>query len=175
MKLLIILGIIILLVILFFVSCSKKIKYDEVYVYERMGKTKVAKEGKVLIIPFVDRVKSHLVIKDAIHSSLLNECTIKDDLVIQYKITAFYDTLDPTKVTYEIKDMDKEIDEVIKTAFPNVVKDMTLDEIIKNEKKTVGLVKDEMKKITENKGYIVTEIKIDNIMEKTKYIGDIEI
>jgi regulator of protease activity HflC (stomatin/prohibitin superfamily) len=90
-------------------------------------------------------------------------------------LTVFYDVLDPIKVTYEIKDMDSEIDEVIKQVFPEIIKDMSLDDIVKSEKKIVGLAKDNMSKLTEGKGYVVTEMKIDNIMEKTKYIGDIEI
>jgi regulator of protease activity HflC (stomatin/prohibitin superfamily) len=175
MKLIIFLGIVLVLIILFFIACFKKIKYDEVYVYERFGKVKLAKEGRAFIIPFVDKVKSHLVIKDEIHSTMLNECTLSNGIIVQYKLTVFYDVLDPIKVTYEIKDMDSEIDEVIKQVFPEIIKDMSLDDIVKSEKKIVGLAKDNMSKLTEGKGYVVTEMKIDNIMEKTKYIGDIEI
>lgn len=175
MKVLICLICVIAFIILYVIICLKKIKYDEVYVYERLGKVSVAKEGKVLFIPFIDRIKSHLTIKDEMHTTMLNECTIVDDVVLQYKLTIFYDVLDPIKVTYELKDVDEDIDETIKTVFPNVVKEMPLDEIVRSERKIVEQTKEEIKKITESKGYVVTEIKIDNIMEKAKYIGDIEI
>ena len=103
----IVLVIIALLIFLAFQSI-KVVKQSEVYIIERLGKFhKVADAGLTVIIPFLDRVRSIVSLKQQTLDIPPQEVITKDNVTITIDTVVFYKITDPAKAVYEIQSLKK--------------------------------------------------------------------
>lgn len=120
--------IIALLIFLAFQSI-KVVKQSEVYIIERLGKFhKVADAGLTVIIPFLDRVRSVVSLKQQTLDIPPQEVITKDNVTITIDTVVFYKITDPAKAVYEIQSLKKGIEYLAITTIRDIVGKLMLDE-----------------------------------------------
>ena len=122
---------IILLIIVAFIAFSsiKVVNQSEVYIIERLGKfEKVADAGLTIIIPFLDRVSSVVLLKEQTMDIPPQGVITKDNVTINIDTVVFYQITDPVKAVYEIQNLKKGIEYLAITTIRDIVGKMDLDE-----------------------------------------------
>ena len=121
----------VLLVIILIIAFKsiKIVKQAEVYVIERLGKFyKVADAGLTIIIPFFDRVRSVVSLKQQTMDVPPQGVITKDNVTITIDTVVFYQITDPAKAVYEIQSLKKGIEYLAITTIRDIIGKMSLDE-----------------------------------------------
>ena len=121
--------IVLLCIILIIAVKSIKVeRQSEVYIIERLGKFhKVADAGLTIIIPFVDRVRSVVSLKQQTMDVPPQGVITKDNVTITIDTVVFYKVTDPAKAVYEIQSLKKGIEYLAITTIRDIVGKMDLD------------------------------------------------
>ncbi len=118
---------IIVLVIAF--KSIKVVKQAEVYIIERLGKFhKVADAGLTIIVPFLDKVRSVVSLKQQTMDIPPQGVITKDNVTITIDTVVFYQITDPAKAVYEIQSLKKGIEYLAITTIRDIVGKMDLDQ-----------------------------------------------
>ena len=122
---------IILLVIIAVIAFKsiKVVNQSEVYIIERLGKYyKTAEAGLTLILPFIDRVSSVVLLMELTMDIPPPGVITKDNVTINIDTVVFYQITDPEKSVYEIANLKKGIEYLAITTIRDIVGKMDLDE-----------------------------------------------
>ena len=122
---------IILLVIIAVIAFKsiKVVNQSEVYIIERLGRYyKTAEAGLTLILPFIDRVSSVVLLKELTMDIPPQGVITKDNVTINIDTVVFYQITDPEKSVYEIANLKKGIEYLAITTIRDIVGKMDLDE-----------------------------------------------
>lgn len=122
---------IILLVIIAIIAFKsiKVVNQSEVYIIERLGRYyKTAEAGLTLILPFIDRVSSVVLLKELTMDIPPQGVITKDNVTINIDTVVFYQITDPEKSVYEIANLKKGIEYLAITTIRDIVGKMDLDE-----------------------------------------------
>ena len=118
-----------LLIIVIAYSTLKIVRQSEVYIIERLGKFhKVADAGLTIIIPFMDRVRSVVSLKQQTMDIPPQGVITSDNVTITIDTVVFYKITDPAKAVYEIQSLKKGIEYLAITTIRDIVGKMELDE-----------------------------------------------
>ena len=121
---------IVLLVIILVIAVKsiKVVRQSEVYIIERLGKFhKIADAGLTIIIPFVDRVRSVVSLKQQTMDVPPQNVITKDNVTITIDTVVFYKVTDPAKAVYESQSLKKGIEYLAITTIRDIVGKMDLD------------------------------------------------
>jgi len=125
----------IFLLILFIIICVvaynsiKVVRQSEVYIIERLGRFhKVADAGLTIIVPFLDRVRSVVSLKQQTMDIPPQNVITSDNVTITIDNVVFYKITDPVKAVYEIQSLKKGIEYLAITTIRDIVGKMELDE-----------------------------------------------
>ena len=121
---------VLLIIILVIAAMSIKIvKQSEVYIIERLGKFyKVADAGLTIIVPFLDRVRSVVSLKQQTMDIPPQGVITKDNVTITIDTVVFYQITDPAKAVYEIQSLKKGIEYLAITTIRDIIGKMDLDQ-----------------------------------------------
>ena len=126
------LGILIILLVFILIVAFKTIKVvrqSEVYIIERLGRFhKVADAGLTIIVPFIDKVRSVVSLKQQTMDIPPQGVITSDNVTITVDIVAFYKITDPAKAVYEIQSLKRGIEYIAITTIRDIVGKMELDE-----------------------------------------------
>ncbi|NPA82229.1 MAG: SPFH/Band 7/PHB domain protein [Epsilonproteobacteria bacterium] len=133
-----ILGIIVVLLIIFFVSTINIIPQGEVWVVERLGKfNRISKPGIRIILfpPFYERVRKEISTKDQIVEIPNIDAITEDNVIVTMNAVAFIKVTNPFDAVYGIVDYQKAIVNLVKTSLRAIVGNMKLDEALSSREK----------------------------------------
>ena len=123
------LTVLIVLIIIIAYKSIKVVNQSEVYIIERLGKYyKTADAGLTLILPFIDRVSSVVLLKELTMDIPPQGVITKDNVTINIDTVVFYQITDPEKSVYEIANLKKGIEYLAITTIRDIVGKMNLDE-----------------------------------------------
>ena len=123
----VLLVLLVIIVVIAFNSI-KVVRQSEVYIIERLGKFhKVADAGLTIIIPFIDRVRSVVSLKQQTMDVPPQGVITKDNVTITIDTVVFYKVTDPAKAVYEIQSLKKGIEYLAITTIRDIVGKMDLD------------------------------------------------
>ena len=121
-----IIVLVLILVLLF--NSIKIVREAEVYIIERLGKFhKIADAGLTIIIPFIDKVRSVVSLKEQTMDIPPQGVITKDNVTIKIDTVVFYQITDPAKAVYEIQSLKKGIEYLAITTIRDIVGKITLD------------------------------------------------
>ena len=107
----------------------KIVRQSEVFLIERLGKFhKVAGAGLTIIVPFIDRVRSVVSLKQQTMDIPPQNVITTDNVTITIDTVVFYKITDPAKAVYEIQSLKKGIEYLAITTIRDIVGKMELDE-----------------------------------------------
>ncbi len=119
----------ILIVIFIALKTIKIVRQSEVYIIERLGKFHgVAEAGLTIIVPFLDRVRSVVSLKQQTMDIPPQDVITSDNVTITIDTVVFYKITDPAKAVYEIQSLKKGIEYLAITTIRDIVGKMELDE-----------------------------------------------
>ena len=124
-------ALLILLIIICVIAYNtvKVVRQSEVYIIERLGRFhKVADAGLTIIIPFLDKVRSVVSLKQQTMDIPPQGVITSDNVTITIDTVVFYKITDPAKAVYEIQSLKKGIEYLAITTIRDIVGKMELDQ-----------------------------------------------
>ena len=156
--------VIIAILILLAVKSIKVVKQSEVYIIERLGKFhKVADAGLTVIIPFLDKVRSVVSLKQQTFDITPQEVITKDNVTITIDTVVFYKITDPAKAVYEIQSLKKGIEYLAITTIRDIVGKLMLDETFSSRDSINDLLRETLDEATDQWGCKIDRVEIKDI------------
>ena len=156
--------VIIAILILLAVKSIKVVKQSEVYIIERLSKFhKVADAGLTVIIPFLDKVRSVVSLKQQTFDITPQEVITKDNVTITIDTVVFYKITDPAKAVYEIQSLKKGIEYLAITTIRDIVGKLMLDETFSSRDSINDLLRETLDEATDQWGCKIDRVEIKDI------------
>jgi len=128
---LLVLGVIALFVLVALAKTVRVIPQARAGVVERLGRySRTLTPGLTLVIPFVDRVKPLLDLREQVLSFEPQPVITQDNLVVSIDSVIYYQVTDPKSATYEIASPVNAIDMLTVTSLRNVIGGLTLEQAL---------------------------------------------
>ncbi|MBA2794085.1 MAG: SPFH/Band 7/PHB domain protein [Thermoleophilaceae bacterium] len=100
-------------------------------VVERLGRYhRTLEPGLALVVPYVDRIKPLLDLRETVVSFPPQPVITEDNLTIQIDTVIYFQVTDPKSATYEIADYLSAIEQLTTTTLRNVIGGMNLEETL---------------------------------------------
>ncbi|MCI9063156.1 MAG: SPFH/Band 7/PHB domain protein [Clostridia bacterium] len=157
---------IILLVIIVIIALTsiKVVNQSEVYIIERLGKfQKMADAGLTIIVPFMDRVSSVVLLKEQTMDIPPQGVITRDNVTINIDTVVFYQITDPVKAVYEIQNLKKGIEYLAITTIRDIVGKMDLDETFSSRDNMNYQLRSILDEATDKWGCKINRVEIKDI------------
>ncbi len=160
----------IVLCILFIIVCIiayktiKVVRQSEVYIIERLGRFhKVADAGLTIIIPFLDKVRSVVSLKQQTMDIPPQSVITSDNVTITIDTVVFYKITDPAKAVYEIQSLKKGIEYLALTTIRDIVGKMELDQTFSSREEINDKLRVILDEATDAWGCKIDRVEIKDI------------
>jgi regulator of protease activity HflC (stomatin/prohibitin superfamily) len=131
MAALIVAGVIVLFLLLALAKTIRVIPQARAGVVERLGRySRTLTPGLTLVVPFVDRVKPLLDLREQVVSFEPQPVITEDNLVVNIDTVIYFQVTDPKSATYEIANPVNAIDLLTVTTLRNMIGGMTLEQTL---------------------------------------------
>jgi regulator of protease activity HflC (stomatin/prohibitin superfamily) len=131
LAILIVLAVIALFVLLILAKTVRVIPQARAGVVERLGRySRTLTPGLTLVIPFIDRVRPLLDLREQAVSFDPQPVITEDNLVVNIDTVIYFQITDPKSATYEIANPVNAIDLLTVTTLRNVIGGMTLEQTL---------------------------------------------
>src|SRR4051812_37479172 len=125
------LGVIVLLVLVTLAKTVRVIPQARAGVVERLGRySRTLTPGLTIVLPFIDRVRPLLDLREQVMSFDPQPVITQDNLVVNIDTVIYYQITDPKAATYEIANPVDAIDMLTVTTLRNVIGGMTLEQTL---------------------------------------------
>src|SRR5215203_3047881 len=126
-------ALIVLAVFLFIVAMSgvRIVPQARAGIVERLGRyARTLDPGLTLIVPFVDRVKPLIDLREQVVSFPPQPVITEDNLVVGIDTVIYFQVTDPKAATYEIANYIQGVEQLTVTTLRNVIGGMNLEETL---------------------------------------------
>ena len=128
---LIVLGLIALLVLFVLWRTVRIIPQAQAGIVERLGRySRTLDAGLAIVIPFIDRVRPLIDLREQVVSFDPQPVITEDNLVVSIDTVLYFQVTDPKAATYEIADYISGIEQLTVTTLRNVIGAMTLEDTL---------------------------------------------
>ncbi len=128
---LIVLAVLVLFVLVLLARTVRVIPQARAGVVERLGRySRTLTPGLAIVIPFVDRVRPLLDLREQVVSFDPQPVITEDNLVVNIDTVIYFQVTDPKAATYEIANPVDAIDMLTVTTLRNVIGGMTLEQTL---------------------------------------------
>ncbi len=128
---LIVLGVLVLFVLVLLAKSVRVIPQARAGVVERLGRySRTLNPGLSIVVPFVDRVRPLLDLREQVVSFEPQPVITEDNLVVNIDTVIYFQVTDPKAATYEIANPVDAIDMLTVTTLRNVIGGMTLEQTL---------------------------------------------
>ncbi len=128
---LIFLAVIIILIVSVVMSSVKLIPQAEAAVIERLGRYQRSASGQLtLIIPFIDRVRAKVDLRERVVTFPPQSMITEDNLTLSIDTVVFFQVTDPKSAVYEINNYIVAVEQLATTTLRNVVGGLTLEQTL---------------------------------------------
>ena len=129
--LLIAIIVIVVLVVLFSVTCIKIVPQAEAAIVERLGSyLDTWNNGLHVKVPFIDRVRPYISLKEQVFDFPPQPVITKDNVTMQIDTVVYYQITDPKLYTYGIEQPILAIENLSATTLRNLIGDLELDQCL---------------------------------------------
>ena len=157
-------GALVLLAIVFVATSLKVVSQASVKVIERLGKFhKVADSGLNIIIPFVDRVRATVDLREQIAPVEPQPVITRDNVTMEVDCVVYWQVLDPVKATYEVSDLRRGLDQLTLSGLRNVIGELDLDHTLSSRDPVNTKLRASLDQATDRWGVKVTRVELKNI------------
>jgi regulator of protease activity HflC (stomatin/prohibitin superfamily) len=130
-------------------------------IVERLGRYhRTLDAGLALIVPYVDRVKPLIDLRETVVSFPPQPVITEDNLVINIDTVIYFQVTDPKAATYEIADYISAIEQLTVTTLRNVIGGMTLEDTLTSRDKISGALRIVLDEATGRWGIRVNRVEL---------------
>jgi regulator of protease activity HflC (stomatin/prohibitin superfamily) len=157
--------VLVLFVIIIAFSAIKIIRQATVGIVERLGKYhKTAEQGINVIIPFIDRFRAIVDMREQVVSFAPQPVITKDNVTMMIDTIVYYQVTDPFRYTYEIANPISAIDNLSATTLRNIVGDLELDQTLTSRDLVNSKLRAILDEATDKWGIKVNRVELKNIL-----------
>jgi regulator of protease activity HflC (stomatin/prohibitin superfamily) len=130
-------------------------------IVERLGRyQRTLDAGLALIVPYVDRVKPLIDLREQVVSFPPQPVITEDNLVVHIDTVIYFQVTDPKAATYEIADYIAAIEQLVVTTLRNVIGGMTLEDTLTSRDKISGALRVVLDEATGRWGVRVNRVEL---------------
>jgi regulator of protease activity HflC (stomatin/prohibitin superfamily) len=164
MAALIVLGVLVLFVLVLLARTVRVIPQARAGVVERLGRySRTLNPGLTLVIPFIDRVRPLLDLREQAVSFEPQPVITQDNLVVNIDTVIYFQVTDPKAATYEIANPVNAIDLLTVTTLRNVIGGMTLEETLTSREKINDQLRGNLDEATGKWGIRVHRVELKSV------------
>jgi regulator of protease activity HflC (stomatin/prohibitin superfamily) len=127
----IIVGVVLLVVLITLARTIRIIPQARAAVVERLGRySRTLTPGLALVVPFVDRIRPMIDLREQVVSFPPQPVITEDNLVVSIDSVIYFQVTDPKSVTYEIANYIQAIEQLTVTTLRNVIGGMALEKTL---------------------------------------------
>ncbi len=130
-------------------------------VVERLGRYyRTLDAGLAIVVPYVDRVKPLIDLRETVVSFQPQPVITEDNLVISIDTVIYFQVTDPKAATYEIADYIGAIEQLTVTTLRNVIGGMTLEDTLTSRDKVSAALRMVLDEATGRWGIRVNRVEL---------------
>ena len=157
-------GVIALLVVLVALRSVRIVPQARARNVERLGRyTKTLEPGMNMIMPFIDRVKPLIDLREQVVSFLGQPVITEDNLVVKIDTVLFFQVTDPRAADYEIVNYIQAIEQLTATMLRSVIGSMDLEVTLTSRDKINTMLRGVLDDASGKWGIRVTRVEIKAI------------
>ena len=146
------------------ISSIKVVRQSEVRIIERFGKYHTTAEaGLNFILPFVDKVRAVVSLKQQTMDVPPQGVITKDNVTITIDTVVFYQIIEPVKAVYEIESLQKGIAYLAITTIRDIVGKMDLDSTFSSRDQINTQLREVLDEATDKWGCKIDRVEIKDI------------
>ena len=171
----IILLLVAVLVIVAIFRAVRIVKQSTAIIVERLGRFQAAyTAGLHFLVPFVDRVRNVMDLREQVVSFPPQPVITSDNLVVSIDSVVYYQITDPTRATYEISNYLQAIEQLTVTTLRNVVGSMDLEQTLTSRDQINGQLRGVLDQATGRWGIRVNSVELKSIDPPASIQGSME-
>jgi len=133
-------------------------------VVERLGRyTRTLDAGLTLIVPFIDRVKPLIDLREQVVTFPPQPVITEDNLVVGIDTVIYFTVTDPKAVSYEVANPLQAIEQLTVTTLRNVIGGMTLEETLTSRDSINGQLRGVLDEATGRWGIRVNRVELKSV------------
>lgn len=157
--------ILVIFVIMLALTAIKIIKQSTVGIVERLGKFhKSAEEGINVIIPFIDRFRIIVDLREQVVDFPPQPVITKDNVTMMIDTVVYYQVTDAFRYCYEIARPILAIENLTATTLRNIVGDLELDETLTSRDLVNTKLRTILDEATDKWGIKINRVELKNIL-----------
>jgi regulator of protease activity HflC (stomatin/prohibitin superfamily) len=161
---LIVLAVIVFVVVFTLWRTVRIIPQAHATVVERLGRYhRTLNAGMTIVIPFVDRVKPLIDLREQVVSFPPRPVITEDNLGVEIDTVLYFQVTDPKSATYEIADYIAGIEQLTGTTLRNVIGSMTLEQTLTSRDEINGQLRGVLDEATGKWGIRVNRVELKAI------------
>src|SRR5919204_1146204 len=161
---LIVLGVVAVFVLVVLAKSIRIVPQARAGVVERLGRYhRTLDAGLALVIPFIDRVRPLLDLREQVVSFPPQPVITEDNLVLGIDTVIYFQVNDPRAASYEIANYIQGIEQLVVTTLRNVIGGMTLEDTLTSRDKINAELRLVLDEATGKWGIRVNRVEIKSI------------
>src|SRR5688572_1786874 len=158
---LIVLAVIAIVVLFVLARTIRIVPQARAGIVERLGRyNRTLDAGLAIIIPFIDRLRPLIDLRENVVSFPPQPVITEDNLVINIDTVIYFQVTDPKSATYEIADYIAAIEQLTVTTLRNVIGGMTLEDTLTSRDQISGALRHVLDEATGKWGIRVNRVEL---------------
>lgn len=157
----------VLIVLIIIITLAKTIRIvpqARAGIVERLGRYhRTLNAGLSIVIPFVDRLKPLIDLREQVVSFPPQPVITEDNLVVQIDTVIYFSVNDPKSATYEIEDYIRGVEQLTVTTLRNVVGGMDLERTLTSREEINMALRGVLDEATSKWGIRVNRVELKSI------------
>jgi len=171
----IVLGLVLLFVVIALVRAVKIVPQAVAIIVERLGRySRTLDAGLHLLIPFVDRVRAGVDLREQVVSFPPQPVITSDNLVVSIDTVIYFQVTEPKSAVYEIANYIQGIEQLTVTTLRNVVGSMDLEQTLTSRDQINGQLRGVLDEATGRWGVRVNRVELKSIDPPDSIKGSME-
>jgi len=168
-------GLVVLFVIIALVRAVRIVPQATAVVVERLGRySRTLDAGLHLLIPFVDRVRASVDLREQVVSFPPQPVITSDNLVVSIDTVIYFQVTEPKSAVYEIANYIQGIEQLTVTTLRNVVGSMDLEQTLTSRDQINGQLRGVLDEATGKWGVRVNRVELKSIDPPESIKGSME-
>ncbi len=171
----IVLGLVLLFVVIALVRAVRIVPQAVAIIVERLGRySRTLDAGLHLLIPFVDRVRAGVDLREQVVSFPPQPVITSDNLVVSIDTVIYFQVTEPKSAVYEIANYIQGIEQLTVTTLRNVVGSMDLEQTLTSRDQINGQLRGVLDEATGRWGVRVNRVELKSIDPPDSIKGSME-
>ncbi len=145
-------------------TCVKIVPQKEAWIVERLGKYhRTLTAGLHLILPFLDKVRAKVSLKERVLDIPKQEVITKDNVLVRIDAVCYFTVVKPEDAVYNIEDLEYAIIQTIQTNLRDIIGSMELDDILSSRDRINAKIKEVLQGASRTWGILINRVEVKEI------------